>query len=102
MLPWQIALQTWFVSGEALHRELAILFKSRVASGTQLVNLYGSTEVRQFWKFLELAIRATASAQCMPQGLEELVGCGVRKGQTSTSITSSDLRSCTLLQKCTC
>ncbi|CAM9510055.1 unnamed protein product, partial [Hapterophycus canaliculatus] len=38
-------LHTWFVSGEALHPDLALLFRQRVSPSTQLVNLYGSTEV---------------------------------------------------------
>lgn len=37
--------QTWFISGEALHPDLALLFRRRSAPGAQLVNLYGSTEV---------------------------------------------------------
>ncbi|CAM9529879.1 unnamed protein product [Scytosiphon promiscuus] len=38
-------LHTWHVSGEALHPDLALLFRRRVSSEAQLVNLYGSTEV---------------------------------------------------------
>lgn len=38
--------QTWLVSGEALHPDLALLFRRRTAPRTQLINLYGSTEVR--------------------------------------------------------
>lgn len=37
--------QTWFISGEALHPDLALLFRRRAAPGAQLINLYGSTEV---------------------------------------------------------
>lgn len=40
--------QMWFISGEALHPDLALLFRRRAAPGAQLVNLYGSTEVRYF------------------------------------------------------
>ncbi|CAM9144321.1 unnamed protein product [Ectocarpus fasciculatus] len=38
-------LHTWFISGEALHPDLALMFRRRAAHGAQLVNLYGSTEV---------------------------------------------------------
>jgi len=37
--------QTWFVSGEAFHPDLALLFRRRAAPGARLFNLYGSTEV---------------------------------------------------------
>ncbi|CAM9120330.1 unnamed protein product [Laminaria digitata] len=40
-------LHTWLVSGEALHPELALLFRDLTAPGTQLVNLYGSTEASE-------------------------------------------------------
>ena len=44
---WNLGLyQTWFISGEALHPDLALRFRRRAAPGAQLVNLYGSTEVK--------------------------------------------------------
>ncbi|CAM9869823.1 unnamed protein product, partial [Choristocarpus tenellus] len=39
------ALHMWMVSGEALHVELALEFCQLAAPGSQLINLYGSTEV---------------------------------------------------------
>ncbi|CAM9786417.1 unnamed protein product [Ectocarpus sp. 6 AP-2014] len=38
-------VHTWFISGEALHPDLALLFRRRAARGARLINLYGSTEV---------------------------------------------------------